>query len=377
MRLIKFFLTISSFIGLTACNTRNTLATSSNATDTSKTCCIAKAPPRYGVVSKTAATNITNDTSTIGMVWVSGGTFMMGGDNDQASADEFPKHPVTVDGFWMDATEVTNAQFEAFVKATGYITTAEKKPLWEELKKQLPPNTPQPPDSVLVPASLVFKATSSQVDLSNYSQWWQWVEGANWLHPQGPNSYILGKENYPAVHISWDDAIAYCNWSGKRLPTEAEWEYACRGGLVNQVYSWGSEALNAGKPKCNAWQGNFPYKNDLSDGYYGAAPVKSYKPNNFGLYDMAGNVWEWCSDYYRHDYYTTTRNGATNPKGPANSYDPDEVYTPKRVIRGGSFLCNDSYCSGYRAARRMKSSPDTGLEHLGFRCVRDTKIGSK
>ena len=308
-----------------------------------------------------------------GMVWVPGGTFSMGGDNSQASADEYPKHKVTVDGFWIDVTEVTNAQFEKFVKATGYVTTAEQKPDWNELKKQLPPGTPKPDESELVPASLIFKKTDKTVSLDDYSQWWEWKKGADWKHPHGPGSNIKGKEKYPVVHISWLDAQAYCKWVGKRLPTEAEWEFAARGGLENKIYPWGNEPVDEGKPKANTWQGSFPDKNTARDKFYYTAPVKSFMPNGYGLYDMAGNVWEWCADYYNNNYYATISNpdGIKNPQGPDKSYDPDEPYAIKRVIRGGSFLCIDSYCSGYRVARRMKSTEDSGMEHLGFRCVAD------
>lgn len=312
------------------------------------------------------------NTSLAGMVLIPGGTFNMGGDNEQAYADEYPKHTVTVNPFYMDVTEVTNAQFKKFIDATGYKTTAERKPDWEELKKSVPPGTPQPPDSLMQAASLVFKQTTSAVSLNDYSQWWAWVKGADWKHPQGPQSNIAGKENYPVVHISWDDAMAYCKWAGKRLPSEAEWEFAARGGLINNIFPWGNEAVDVGKPKCNSWQGNFPYISEKKDGYITAAPVKSFTPNGYGLYDMAGNVWEWCSDWYKNDYYKELAGKTTlNPLGASNSFDPDEPYTPKRSLRGGSFLCNDSYCSGYRVARRMKSSPDTGLEHSGFRCVKD------
>ena len=310
-----------------------------------------------------------NNTPPAGMVWIKGGIFSMGGDNEQASEDEFPKHQVEVGGFWMDATEVTNAKFAEFVKATGYITTAEQKPDWEELKKQLPLDTPKPDDNVLVASSLVFKAPPSAVNLQDYSQWWVWTEGADWKHPDGPASNIKGKENHPVVHISWYDAQAYCKWAGKRLPTESEWEWAARGGLSNQIYPWGNEPINKGK--ANYWQGRFPNNNTEEDKFYYAAPVKNFQPNGYGLYDMAGNVWEWCSDYYKNDYYSEIKTGAKNPAGPKKSFDPDEPLAQKRVIRGGSFLCNDSYCSGYRVARRMKSTEDSSMQHVGFRCVRN------
>ena len=334
-------------------------------TDTLKSCC-SKIPSRYNAFGKPVDKHD-------GMVWIPAGIFMMGGDNEQARKDEYPKHSVKVNGFYMDATEVTNAQFSEFVKATGYITTAEKDINWEEIKSQVPPNTPKPPDSVLKAASLIFVPTKSEVNLNDYSQWWSWTRGANWKHPNGPNSDIIGKDNFPVTHVSWDDAVAYSKWAGKRLPTEAEWEYAARGGLVNNTYSWGKTFEESGESKCNFWQGNFPYLNLNKDGFMGAAPVKSFAPNGYGLYDVAGNVWEWCADLYNNDYYTQL--GKTklsiNPKGPTKSFDPDEPLITKRVMRGGSFLCNDSYCSGYRVSARMKSSPDSGMEHLGFRCVMD------
>jgi sulfatase modifying factor 1 len=332
-------------------------------------CCESNIPARFGNVKleQPQATPANKLSSHEGMVWIASGTYQMGGDNKEASADEYPKHAVTVSGFWMDATEVTNAQFEQFVKATGYVTTAEKKPDWNELKKQLPPGTPKPPDSLLVAASLVFHPTPNEVDLNDYSQWWTWQKGANWRHPQGPGSSIKGKAQYPVVQVSWFDAQAYCHWAGKRLPTEAEWEWAARGGLSNKIYPWGNEPVTAGAPKANIWEGNFPYKNTLRDQFYLAAPVKTFKPNGYHLYDMAGNVWEWCQDFYNVDYYKTSP--AINPQGPAKSFDPQEPAAIKRVIRGGSFLCNNSYCSGFRAARRMKSTEDSGMEHLGFRCV--------
>ena len=274
----------------------------------------------------------------------------------------------------MDATEVTNAQFEKFVKATGYVTTAEIKPDWEEIKKQLPAGTPRPDESLLVASSLVFTPTKTAVDLNDASKWWKWTTDASWKHPEGPKSSIKGRENFPVVHISWDDANAYAKWAGKRLPTEAEWEFASRGGLMDQKYSWGNQDPEKGKPKANIWEGKFPYLNTNKDKFVGAAPVKSFAPNKYGLYDMAGNVWEWCSDWYTPEYYKELYGSTTNnPKGPSKSYDPMEPTVPKRVVRGGSFLCNASYCKGYRVTARMKSSPDTGLNHTGFRCVTDIK----
>lgn len=332
-------------------------------------CCESNIPSRFAVHQPGAALKTTNEASKKNMVWIDGGTFDMGGDNDQAAPDEYPKHSVTVDGFWIDITEVTNRQFAEFVKATNYITTAERKPDWEELKKQLPPDTPKPDDSLLIAASLIFKAPEHEVGLSDYTQWWEWKKGASWRHPHGEGSDLNGKEDYPVVHISWDDAQAYCKWAGKRLPTEAEWEWAARGGLKNNIYPWGNEPVNAGKPKANSWQGTFPVKNTLTDKYYLAAPVKSFPANGYGLFDMAGNVWEWCSDLYHSDYYSQVKAGAVNPQGPESSFDPDEPHTEKHTLRGGSFLCNDSYCSGYRVARRMKSSADSSMEHVGFRCV--------
>jgi formylglycine-generating enzyme required for sulfatase activity len=335
-----------------------------------------KVPQRFATTdSGTAGIKPSEDSSTAGMVYIPGGTFEMGGDNDQAAADEYPKHKVTVSPFYMDATEVTNAQFRKFVEATKYITTAERKPDWEEVKKTVPPGTPKPDESLLVAASLVFTPSDGPVDLSNFSAWWKWVPGANWKQPEGPGSSIVGKDNYPVVQVSWDDAVAYCKWAGKRLPTEAEWEFAARGGLVNAIYSWGNEPVNTGKPKCNSWEGKFPYYNEKKDGFATLAPGKSFAPNGYGLYDMSGNVWEWCNDWFDYNYYSTLKGKTTiNPQGPLKSYDPEDLYSPKKSLRGGSFLCNDSYCSGYRAARRMKSSPDTGLEHTGFRCVRSYKL---
>jgi formylglycine-generating enzyme required for sulfatase activity len=305
-----------------------------------------------------------------GMRWIPGGEFMMGASDAEGREDEYPRHPVRVSGFWMDETEVTNAQFQKFVAATGYKTTAERTASWEELKKQLPPGTPKPPDSLLVAASLVFTPPGQAVPLDNASLWWTWQKGADWKHPQGPRSSIRGKENFPVVHVSWEDAVAYCQWAGKQLPTEAEWEWAARGGQKDAQYPWGNEDLEKGKVKANTWQGNFPQHNTVRDGYDGLAPALSFQPNGYGLYNMAGNVWEWCRDWYGVDYYSQANNTTVNPEGPASSYDPAEPSMPKKVLRGGSFLCHASYCKGYRLTARMKTSPDTGLEHTGFRCVK-------
>ena len=352
-----------------SCNNTDSTA-STTEKDTAHSC--TTVPPRFTAANSTDSISFNGDTTTAGMVYIPGGVFEMGADNEQASTDEYPKHKVQVSPFYIDATEVTNAAFKKFVDATGYVTTAERKPDWEVIKKTVPPGTPKPHDSLLVAASLVFRPSTGPVDLNDYGQWWSWVKGADWKHPEGPGSSISGKENFPVVHVSWEDAMAYCKWAGKRLPTEAEWEFAARGGLVNNIYSWGNEHVSAGKAKCNSWDGKFPYLNTKQDGYTKAAPVKSFAPNGYGLYDVAGNVWEWCSDWYGEKYYSSLGIAiALNPKGPDKSYDPAEPYTPKRSLRGGSFLCNDAYCSGYRVSRRMKSSPDTGLEHTGFRCVKD------
>lgn len=364
-------------LGLVACQSKKAESSTeavqiASSTTDSMASCHVKPPSRFAAVSSTTMTTPITAADTEGMVEVPGGSFQMGADSKESRPDELPKHPVRVDAFWIDATEVTNAQFRAFVKATSYVTTAERKPDWEEMKKQLPPGTPKPDDKMLVASSLVFAQPSREVQLADYSQWWQWVPGADWQHPEGPGSSIVGKDNYPVVQVSWDDAVAYAKWAGKRLPTEAEWEWAARGGQSNAVYPWGNEPVDAGKTKANSWQGTFPTTNTLRDGFARTAPVKSFDPNTYGLYDMAGNVWEWCSDNYRPDYYAQLagRGEAHNPMGPALSYDPEEPTVPKRVMRGGSFLCNDSYCSSYRSAARMKSSPDTGLSHTGFRCVK-------
>jgi sulfatase modifying factor 1 len=334
--------------------------------------CATILPARFAVDASTTNIQPSDSISTEGMVLIPAGRFSMGASDQEGRTDEYPQHMVEVKSFWMDATEVTNAQFKKFIDATGYITTAERKPDWEELKKQLPEGTPKPPDSVLVPSSLVFTPPSQEIALNNSAQWWTWVKGASWKHPQGPGSSIAGKENHPVVHISWEDANAYAKWAGKRLPTEAEWEFAARAGMNNQPFTWGGEPVERGKAKTNIWQGNFPDRNLVTDGFARSAPVRSYSPNAYGLYDIAGNVWEWCSDWYNAGYYAECASKTiSDPAGASSSYDPEEPTVPKRVVRGGSFLCHASYCASYRVSARMKTSPDTGLEHTGFRCVRN------
>ncbi|WP_344766474.1 formylglycine-generating enzyme family protein [Pedobacter ginsengiterrae] len=330
--------------------------------------CQQNLPDRFGVLNDTSSF-VANKVSHRGMVLIPAGAFNMGANDKDGHEDEYPQHKVKLSSFWMDVSEVTNAEFKKFVDATGYITTAERKPVWEEMKKQLPAGTPKPPDSVFVAASLVFYQPQSIDGLDNVAQWWRWVKGANWQHPHGPKTDITGKDNYPVVHISWDDAMAYCKWTGKRLPTEAEWEYAARGSLKDNLYPWGNEDIEKGIAKANTWQGSFPISNTNWDSYEGLAPAKRFKPNGYGLFDMAGNVWEWCSDWYRSDYYEAADELATNPIGPPDSYDPMEPKIPKKIVRGGSFMCNASYCKGYRVTSRMKTSTDTSLEHTGFRCV--------
>ncbi len=313
----------------------------------------------------------------MGMVWIPAGEFLMGSTDPLARPDEAPVHRVHLDAFWIDVTEVTNAQFAAFVNATGYKTIAERPVDWEELKKQLPAGTPKPDDAMLLPGSLVFTPTAKPVDLRDFRQWWTWTTGANWQHPGGPASSIEGKDQLPVVHVAYDDAVAYAKWAGKSLPTEAQWEYAARGGLDHKLNTWGDEPVDA--RRCNTWQGHFPDVNSAVDGFPRAAPVKSFPPNGYGLYDMAGNVWEWCADPYRPDTYSrqlleAEQKGGdrtvVNPVGPTKSYDPRNPDSPEsRVHRGGSFLCNDSYCASYRPSARMAAPPDTGMQHLGFRCI--------
>jgi len=308
-----------------------------------------------------------------GMVWIPGGEFRMGTDDLEADPSERPSHWVWVDGFWMDRMEVTNAQFRQFVEATHYVTTAERPVDWQQLQTQLPPGTPKPDDAQLVPGSLVFAAPAGRVPLDDFTSWWRWVPGANWRHPEGPGSSLEGRDDHPVVHVSWDDALAYAAWSGKRLPTEAEWEFAARGGREPQNHAPSDESHPDGQPSANTWQGSFPNQNTAEDGYLRTAPVGSFPPNAYGLCDMIGNVWEWCSDWYRPDTYALRARAGTrpilNPPGPGRSFDPAEPYQPKRVIRGGSFLCSPNYCSNARPSSRRGTAIDSGMSHLGFRCV--------
>ena len=326
---------------------------------------------------KSIKTKQLQNTTPKDMVWISGGTYYRGAalEDSMARSDEKPVHKITVNGFWMDEHEVTNAQFKEFIDDTGYITTAERQVNWEDIKKQLPIGTPKPHDSILQPGSLSFQCKLHEVvNFDDYSQWWQWKNGASWKHPQGKNSTIKGKENHPVVHVSYEDAMAYCKWSGKRLPTEAEWEYAARGGLENNMYTWGNDAQFL-STYANTWEGIFPTFNTKKDGFERSAPVKSYPPNGYGLYEMAGNVWEWTQDWYDFLYYKSLsqNENSINPTGPKQSRNPSNPYSKEKVIRGGSFLCHDSYCASYRVTARMSTSEDTALEHLGFRTVLDKK----
>lgn len=306
-----------------------------------------------------------------GMVWIPGGVFTMGSDDQNSYEHERPAHQVHVDGFWMDVTEVTNKQYKKFVDATGYLTVAERKPDWEELKAQLPPGTPKPDDSVLVAGSLVFTPPNEPVMLNDYSNWWSWKKGANWKQPEGPGSNLEGRWNHPVVHIAHEDALAYCKWAGKRLPTEAEWEFAVRGDQDPTAYRSEAELNSNGKLIANYFQGSFPNENLMEDGFKGTSPVASFPPNAYGLYDMIGNVWEWTSDLYNVNYFSSLPNNkiTVDPKGPSSSYDPQEPGVKKYVTKGGSFLCASNYCSNYRSSARQATAFDTGLSHIGFRCV--------
>jgi sulfatase modifying factor 1 len=307
-----------------------------------------------------------------GMVWVPGGAFTMGSKDDSSRSNEGPPHQVRVDGFWMDEHAVTNAQFEKFVQATGYVTTAETAPSWDELKKQLPPGTEKPDPSQLVAGSLVFTPSDGPVDRADMRNFWRWVPGANWRHPEGASSSLSGRMDHPVVQVSWFDAVAYAKWAKKRLPTEAEWEFAARGGLDGKKFPWGDSYTVGGKFMANTWQGDFPYRNSSEDGFSGTAPVKSFPPNGYGLFDMVGNVWQWCSDWYRPDTFAQRANDTSchNPAGPSVGWNPTNPRQHERVTKGGSFLCHLSYCESYRPSARRGTPPDTGMSHIGFRCVK-------
>jgi formylglycine-generating enzyme required for sulfatase activity len=294
-----------------------------------------------------------------GMVWVPGGAFAMGSESPLASAEEGPIHPVEVDGFFIDVHTVTNRRFKEFADATGYITVAEKAPDVHELLKQMPPGTPPPPVETLVPGSLVFTPTRHEVPLSDWSQWWRFVPGANWRQPRGPGSSIEGMEDHPVVHVAWDDAVAYAEWAGTRLPTEAEWEFAARAGDAAASHAWGAAPYDSTHPQAHIYDGAFPTHDATT------VPVGSFPPNAFGLYDMSGNVWQWTADAFRTDSYRidAARGVVRNPVG------PDTTNWPLRTLRGGSYLCNDSYCRGYRASARSPNARDSGASHIGFRTV--------
>ena len=321
-------------------------------------------------------TNAANAPESIpaGMVWIPGGEFSMGAndppDKDdvgmRATVDARPIHRVYVDGFYMDRTDITNAQFAEFVQATGYVTIAERTPTAEEF--------PGAPPENLFAGSVVFSPPDHVVPLDNQFRWCSYTRGANWRHPLGPRSNLNGKENYPVVHIAYPDAEAYAKWAGKRLPTEAEWEFAARGGRDGKPFVWGDEFRPHSRWMANTHQGHFPLKDTGEDGFVGIGPVAHYPPNGYGLYDMAGNVWQWTSDWYRPDYYqqlVSAGRVARNPKGPESSFDPSEHDQPKKAQRGGSFLCTDQYCSRYIVGTRGKGEISTGTNHLGFRCVKD------
>ena len=303
----------------------------------------------------------------LAMVRVAGGSFLMGSDSHYP--EEAPAHRVSVSQFWIDATNVTNAQFAAFVRGTGYVTIAERKPD--------PELFPDADPAMLVPGALVFRKARQPVDLRNFRNWWSYVPGASWRHPDGPESSIAGQGEYPVVQIAFEDAQAYAQWSGKELPTEAEWEFAARGGLDGAEFAWGDQLNPEGRYLANTWQGEFPWQNLRLDGFAGRAPVKSYPPNGYGLFEMTGNVWEWTTDWYRDRHKKPNANKSccipVNPRGPSveHSYDPcmPQVRIPRKVIKGGSFLCAPNYCRRYRPAARHPHMIDTATCHIGFRCV--------
>jgi formylglycine-generating enzyme required for sulfatase activity len=324
----------------------------------------------YLVRGRSAAVQGGAALSHAGAKWIPAGRFTLGTSDSRSFANERPAHGVTVDGFWMDERPVTNREFRRFVHATRYLTTAESPVDWDELKRQLPPDTPRPPEDRLQPGSIVFTPPSGPVPLDDVGAWWRWQTGASWQHPEGPGSALAGREHHPVVQVSWTDAAAYARWAGKRLPTEAEWEYAARGGLENKRFAWGDEFMLHGHQMANTFQGDFPHHQTGDDGFSGTSPVGSFPPNGYGLYDMAGNVWQWTADWYRPDTFAERANDSRlcdNPTGPTSSYDPTDPYAQMRVIKGGSFLCHITYCESYRPSARRGTPPDTGSSHVGFR----------
>ena len=299
-----------------------------------------------------------------GMVWIPGGTFLMGS-NDHYP-EEAPAHKVSVDGFWMDRHTVTNRAFRQFVDATGYVTLAEKP--------ANPADYPGAKPEMLVPASVTFQKSTGPVDLRNKYNWWVYTPGANWRHPRGPGSSLQGLWDHPVVHVAFEDAQAYAKWASKALPTEAEWEFAARGGLEGAEFVWGDELTPGGKSMCNHWQGEFPWQNLLEDGYEWTAPVGSFAPNGYGLHEMAGNVWEWTTDWYQdHGRIEHACCTTHNPRGGEQdcSHEPgaSTVKVPRKVMKGGSYLCAPNYCRRYRPAARHAEPVDTSTSHVGFRCI--------
>jgi formylglycine-generating enzyme required for sulfatase activity len=312
-----------------------------------------------------------------GMVWIPPGEFEMG--SDEGFPDEQPIHRVILSGFWLDETEVTNRQFQEFVAATGYQTVAERTPRREDFVGQVP-DVNEIPEENLVAGSICYNPNFDRQSFRKDGplwpyQVWQYVKGASWRHPGGPDTSIEDQLDHPVVHVSYDDALAYAKWAKKRLPTEAEWEFAARGGLSRQPYPWGGELCPSGAWRSNIWQGNFPDENTNADGFLTTCSVNHYPPNGYGLFGMSGNVWEWCADYYRPDYYS--RSPRHDPPGPLDSLDPNEPGVIKRVQRGGSFMCSDNYCTGYRVSARMKGEPSSGTFHCGFRCARSVPVDAK
>jgi formylglycine-generating enzyme len=300
------------------------------------------------------------------MVFVRGGTFRMGSDSHYP--EEAPVHRVTVDGFWMDRTPITNGQFRLFVIDTGHVTVAERRPRAEDYPGALP--------QMLKAGSLVFDPPAHPVDLRDWGQWWAFRFGANWRKPYGPGSSIRGLDDHPVVHVAYADAVAYAGWAGKGLPTEAEWEYAARGGLDGAEFAWGEEFTPGGRPMANTWQGAFPFQNTREDGYERTSPVTAFPPNGYGLHDLIGNVWEWTDDFYAPKHPADAPKACCIPENPRGahehqSFDPrqPEIRIPRRVLKGGSHLCAPSYCRRYRPAARHAQPVDTSTSHIGFRCI--------